>query len=108
MTTYAANSPTEAYKGAREDFHVYVLLGDANLDPVDGEGRPDALLRRLRDPRLQDARASLRGRGRGGAPSGQSQCLAAPPRAGRCGTAPGGAGRRPDPLLQRLILGWPI
>lgn len=32
----------------------FVLLGDANLDPVDGEGRPAALLALLADPRLQD------------------------------------------------------
>jgi hypothetical protein len=31
-----------------------VLLGDANLDPMDGEGRPDALRALLTHPRLQD------------------------------------------------------
>jgi hypothetical protein len=32
----------------------FVLLGDANLDPTDGEGRNGALLALLTDPRLQD------------------------------------------------------
>lgn len=32
----------------------FVLLGDANLDPVDGDGRPDALMALLADARLQD------------------------------------------------------
>jgi hypothetical protein len=32
----------------------FILLGDANLDPVDGEGRSAALLALLADPRLQD------------------------------------------------------
>lgn len=32
----------------------FVLLGDANLDPVDGEGRKAAINRLLADPRLQD------------------------------------------------------
>jgi hypothetical protein len=32
----------------------FVLAGHANLDPVDGEGRRDALLDLLGDPRLQD------------------------------------------------------
>ncbi|WP_328799709.1 endonuclease/exonuclease/phosphatase family protein [Sedimentimonas flavescens] len=34
----------------------FVLLGDANLDPVDGEGRPEALRALLAHPRLQDPR----------------------------------------------------
>lgn len=34
----------------------FVLLGDANLDPVDGEGRADALRALLAHPRLQDPR----------------------------------------------------
>lgn len=34
----------------------FVLLGNANLDPVDGEGRHDAIRRLLDDPRLQDPR----------------------------------------------------
>ena len=32
----------------------FVLMGDANLDPVDGDGRPDVLTTLLTDPRLQD------------------------------------------------------
>jgi len=32
----------------------FVLLGDANLDPVDGDGRPGAMLSLLRDPRLSE------------------------------------------------------
>lgn len=32
----------------------FVLLGDANLDPADGDGRPAALTTLLADPRLQD------------------------------------------------------
>jgi hypothetical protein len=32
----------------------FILLGDANLDPADGDGRPAALLALLTDPRLQD------------------------------------------------------
>jgi len=32
----------------------FVLLGDADIDPVAGEGRRDALLALLSDPRLQD------------------------------------------------------
>lgn len=32
----------------------FVLLGDANLDPVDGEGRKEAIQNLLADPRLQD------------------------------------------------------
>lgn len=32
----------------------YALLGTANLDPVDGEGRHDAIVDLLSDPRLQD------------------------------------------------------
>lgn len=39
----------------------YVLLGDANLDPADGEGRRDALDDLLRDPRLQDPRPASPG-----------------------------------------------
>lgn len=34
----------------------FVLLGHANLDPVDGEGRKAALHALLEDPRLQDAK----------------------------------------------------
>ncbi len=32
----------------------FVILGDANLDPLDGDGRPDAIAALLADPRLQD------------------------------------------------------
>jgi hypothetical protein len=32
----------------------FVILGDANIDPADGEGRRDALMTLLADPRLQD------------------------------------------------------
>ncbi len=32
----------------------FVILGDANLDPADGEGRREALTALLRDPRLHD------------------------------------------------------
>ena len=34
----------------------FILLGDANLDPVDGDGRVAALSALLSDPRLQDVR----------------------------------------------------
>ncbi|MEL7091608.1 MAG: endonuclease/exonuclease/phosphatase family protein [Pseudomonadota bacterium] len=34
---------------------AFVLAGNANLDPVDGEGRKTAIRRLLQDPRLQDA-----------------------------------------------------
>ncbi len=37
---------------------AFVLAGDANLDPVDGDGRPDAITALLADPRLQDPRPS--------------------------------------------------
>lgn len=39
--------------GAAPDAH-FILLGDANIDPVDGEGRKSAINRLLDDPRLQD------------------------------------------------------
>ncbi len=47
----------------------FVLLGDANLDPADGEGRAGALLALLADPRLQDLRPESPGAaaGQGGA-----------------------------------------
>lgn len=32
----------------------FIVLGQPNLDPVDGAGRPDAIMRLLRDPHLQD------------------------------------------------------
>ncbi len=34
----------------------FVVLGDANLDPIDGEGRPEALRALLSHPALQDPR----------------------------------------------------
>lgn len=34
----------------------FVLLGDANLDPIDGDGRAGALADLLADPRVQDVR----------------------------------------------------
>ena len=33
---------------------AFVIIGDANLDPVDGDGRRDGILALLADPRLQD------------------------------------------------------
>lgn len=39
----------------------FVLLGDANLDPVDGEGRVEALAALLADPRVQDLRPESAG-----------------------------------------------
>ncbi len=38
----------------------FVLLGDANIDPVDGEGRPEAIRGLLSHPRLQDPRPESR------------------------------------------------
>lgn len=39
----------------------FVLLGDANLDPTDGEGRHEAIRALLADPRLQDPRPQSAG-----------------------------------------------
>lgn len=39
----------------------FVLLGDANLDPLDGDGRPDALLGLLAHPRVVDPMPRSRG-----------------------------------------------
>ncbi|NNL35135.1 MAG: endonuclease/exonuclease/phosphatase family protein [Silicimonas sp.] len=39
----------------------FVLLGAANLDPADSEGRPEALLQLLSDNRLQDVRPASAG-----------------------------------------------
>ncbi|SPH24459.1 hypothetical protein DEA8626_03511 [Defluviimonas aquaemixtae] len=39
----------------------FVILGDANLDPVDGDGRPDGLAALLADPRVQDPAPASRG-----------------------------------------------
>jgi hypothetical protein len=55
----------------------FVVIGNANLDTVDGDGRNGALMRLLEDPRLSDPRpASLGGvaaaRSDGGANLGQS------------------------------------
>lgn len=55
----------------------YVVAGDANLDPVDGDGRHAALAALLADPRLADPRpASAGGRAaarlQGGANAGQT------------------------------------
>lgn len=48
----------------------FVLLGNANLDPVDGEGRREALAALLSHPRLRDA-APVSGGGRAAASPGQ-------------------------------------
>ncbi len=50
----------------------FVLLGDANLDPVDGEGRAEALLALLADPRLQDVRPESAGAAAAAAQGGAS------------------------------------
>lgn len=39
----------------------FVVLGDANLDPEDGDGRPDALRALLADPRLQQVQPRSEG-----------------------------------------------
>ncbi|GAB4385794.1 MAG: endonuclease/exonuclease/phosphatase family protein [Albidovulum sp.] len=39
----------------------FVLIGDANLDPVDGDGRPAALAALIADPRLADPLPRSRG-----------------------------------------------
>ena len=60
----------------------FVVIGDANLDPVDGEGRKQAILDLLNDPRLQDPK---------------------PKRPGRVENTPGHKG---DPLLDTVD--WPL
>lgn len=40
---------------------AFVILGDANLDPIDGDGRPNALTALLDDPRLQNPQPSSEG-----------------------------------------------
>ncbi|WP_343081467.1 endonuclease/exonuclease/phosphatase family protein [Ostreiculturibacter nitratireducens] len=40
---------------------VFVILGDANLDPMDGEGRPEAIAALLSDPRLRHPAPLSRG-----------------------------------------------
>jgi hypothetical protein len=39
----------------------FILLGTANLDPIDGDGRPAALKALLDDPRIRDVRPSSKG-----------------------------------------------
>lgn len=39
----------------------FIVIGDANLDPVDGDGRADALTSLLADRRLQDPQPASRG-----------------------------------------------
>ncbi|MEO0751137.1 MAG: endonuclease/exonuclease/phosphatase family protein, partial [Pseudomonadota bacterium] len=63
----------------------FVIAGNANLDPVDGEGRKAAILNLLGDPRLQDPR-----------PRG-------PPRDPGAPNTPGHAG---DPTLDTVS--WPV
>lgn len=48
----------------------FVLAGDANLDPVDGDGRPEALNALLADPRLNDPRPMSKGGTDGGEQKG--------------------------------------
>lgn len=48
----------------------FVLLGDGNLDPADGEGRPEAIRALLADPRLQDPAARSDGAGGAAAQGG--------------------------------------
>jgi len=53
----------------------FVLLGDSNLDPADGEGRPEAIRALLADPRLQDpaprSDGGVEAAGQGGVNAGQ-------------------------------------
>ncbi len=46
----------------------FVILGNANLDPADGDGRRDAIRALLADPRLQDPRPASAGGARAGSP----------------------------------------
>ncbi|MBD3679100.1 MAG: endonuclease/exonuclease/phosphatase family protein [Rhodobacteraceae bacterium] len=60
--------------GATDD--PFVILAGANLDPADGDGRPEALLELQSHPRVQDPRPASRGaveasRLQGGANAGQ-------------------------------------
>jgi hypothetical protein len=59
----------------------WLIMGNANLDPVDGEGRKSAILDLIQDPRLQDP---------------------VPRRSGRAANSPGHAG---DPLADTVA--WP-
>lgn len=49
----------------------FVILGDSNLDPEDGDGRPGAMASLLADPRIQDPRPAGAG-GRAAASPGQA------------------------------------
>lgn len=49
----------------------FVILGNANIDPVDGEGRHDAIRALLADPRLQDPQPASQGGAEAASP-GQS------------------------------------
>ena len=60
LTFFAFGAPPERF----------VILGDANLDPVDGEGLHADLAALLADPRLQDPRPASEG-GRAAADPGQ-------------------------------------
>ncbi len=62
-----------AVRSATAPTAAFVLLGDANLDPADGDGRPDAIEALLADPRLQDPRAAQRRRRRRGRGAGRRQ-----------------------------------
>lgn len=50
-----------AIPNARPPDGPLVILGDANLDPVDGDGRKQAIRALLSDPRLQDPRPESTG-----------------------------------------------
>lgn len=47
--------------GAKPIEGPFVLVGDANLDPVDGDGRKEAIRNLLADPRLQDQEPESKG-----------------------------------------------
>jgi len=49
---------------------AFVVAGDLNADPVDGEARRDAITALLADPRLQDAHPQSRGAARAAVQSG--------------------------------------
>ncbi|WP_245848210.1 endonuclease/exonuclease/phosphatase family protein [Actibacterium ureilyticum] len=50
-----------AIPGADPPDGAFVIMGDANLDPVDGDGRKPAIRALLADPRLQDPRPESAG-----------------------------------------------
>ncbi len=54
----------------RDPTRPFVLIGNANLDPVDGDGYPDAMAALLADRRLQDPAPASAG-GRAAADAGQ-------------------------------------